>query len=230
MSFLRASLFCSLFRAERLSLLRLASYLPRIGTVPRSGPTAHRGGGLVAVVGKKPKRNKKTWSNTWLVLRRYQRNLVGGAGLAGFGLAGFGLFFVPKDYFREGSEEAFYFYFYFQFLCKGDSGGGGTRSCSNTVALVFFRRITTTVLLPGCQDFNCYNYPSARAVIATISTRYYLKKKKKKMLCAKYRMGDLLKPIRAQTINNCLSAEKGSFDWPDFTEGVRGGVTIIIKE
>jgi len=48
--------FGSLFRAERLSLLRLASYLPRIGTVPRSGPTANKGGGLVAVVGKEAKR------------------------------------------------------------------------------------------------------------------------------------------------------------------------------
>jgi len=51
------------------------------------------------------------------------------------------------------------------------------------------------------------------------------------MLCAKYRMGDLLKPISAQTINNCQSPEKEkSFDWPDSTEGVRGGGVTIIKE
>ena len=61
------------------------------------------------------------------MLRRYQRNLVGGAGLAGW----LGLFFVPGDDFKEGSEGAFYFFIFFPFLCKGDGGRGGTRSCSN---------------------------------------------------------------------------------------------------
>ena len=42
------------------------------------------------------------------------------------------------------------------------------------------------------------------------------------MLCAKYRMGDLLKHISAQTINICQSPEK-KLDWPDFTEVVPEG-------
>jgi len=85
------------------------------------------------------------------VLRRYQRNLVGGAGLAGW----LGLFFVPGDDFREGSEGAFYFFLFFSLFCaKGMAAAG--EPARAVIALVPFRRITTTVLLLECQDFHCY--------------------------------------------------------------------------
>lgn len=70
-------------------------------------------------------------------------------------LAGFGLFFVPGDDFREGSEEAFYFFHFFPFFVpKGMAAAG--EPARAVIALVPFRRITTTVLWLECQDFHCY--------------------------------------------------------------------------
>lgn len=111
------------------------------------------------------------------MLRRYQRNLVGGAGLAGFGL-----FLFLKMILGNEAKRRLIFYFLFPFLCKGD-GGGGTRPCSNCFASLP-QDYYYGAYYQSAKTFVATTYPSAGAFISNyIHTVSLESEKEKDALC-----------------------------------------------